>query len=90
LRIIRTNIFKRDYKKAKKQNKDLGLLKRVLTILVSGEEIPRKFHDHRLTGQMKAYRELHLAPDWLLIYRIDRKNGELLLLRMGSHAELFK
>ncbi len=46
--------------------------------------------DHKLSGGWGGYRECHLAPDWLLIYKIDTMLNALQLARAGSHAELFE
>ncbi|MCU0288190.1 MAG: type II toxin-antitoxin system YafQ family toxin [Acidobacteria bacterium] len=42
-----------------------------------------------MSGNWKDHMECHIEPDWLLIYRIDRKYNELILVRTGSHSELF-
>jgi mRNA interferase YafQ len=75
---------------AKRQHKDLAELKTVINMLLNDEKLPRKYKDHKLTGDLKSYRELHLNPDWLLMYRIDEKTNELRLADLGSHAELYE
>lgn len=82
--------FKKDYKKAVKQNRDISRLKTVIGLLANGEALPPQYRDHALSGNYIGKRECHIAPDWLLIYEID--NGQLLLLlaRTGSHSELFQ
>jgi len=90
LRITRSGRFKRDYKQAKRQHKNLHLLKDVIEQLVKRQKLPDKFRDHKLTGSLKEYRELHLEPDWLLIYRIDHNEDELKLARLGPHSELYR
>jgi mRNA interferase YafQ len=90
LKITRSSRFKKDYKSAKKQKKNLKILIDTIQKLVNQESIPPSFRDHKLTGRLRDYRELHLQPDWLLIYRIDKDNNELLLVRLGSHSELYK
>jgi mRNA interferase YafQ len=88
LRVIRrSSRFKKDYKKAKKQHKNISQLEDVICKLAKGEPLSPKFKDHPLTGNVRGYRELHLAPDWLLIYQVTSQ--ELLLARTGSHSELF-
>ena len=52
------------------------------------EPLSPSYRDHSLQGTWKEYREAHLEPDWLLIYRIE--GGELHLVRTGSHSDLFK
>ena len=87
MRVTRSAKFKRDYRTAKKQQKDLNLLSEVVRKLLSKERLSSKYRDHKLTGRLKKYRELHLKADWLLIYQIDK--DELKLARLGSHSELY-
>ena len=86
--IIYTGQFKKDYKLASRQGKNLKILKDVISKLAAGEKLDPKSRDHKLSGSLKNYRELHIQPDWLLIYQITKT--ELTLVRMGSHSELFK
>jgi len=71
-----------------RQKKDLEKIKNVLQSLVKGEKLEEKYRDHVLVGQYKGTRECHLEPDWLLIYEITE--SELVLIRTGSHSDLFK
>ena len=82
--------FKKDYKLAQKQQKDINLLKDIVKKLSKKEKLPAKCKDHKLSGDLKKYRELKLHPDWLLIYRIDEDKQELKLARLGSHSELYR
>ncbi len=85
--------FKKDFKKVKKQS-DSGYneneFKKVLQDLQNGKPLDEKFLDHPLQGEYKGCRECHLKPDLLLIYEIHDNILELLLLRIGSHSDLFK
>jgi mRNA interferase YafQ len=85
--IFRKSQFKKDFKRILKQGKRLDELKAILKLLVAGKEIPEKYKDHQLTGNWKEFRELHIQPDWLLVYKIE--NDVLTLIRTGSHSELF-
>lgn len=82
--------FKRDLKKAQKQNKNLDLLNKVLQQLADGIPLPEKNRDHALTGNYAGCRECHIQPDWLLIYEIAEDTLFLYLTRTGSHSELFE
>ncbi len=86
--IIHTGQFKKDYKLASRQQKNLEILKDIITQLVHSQKLDAKYRDHKLSGSLKNCRELHIQPDWLLIYQITKT--ELTLVRMGSHSELFK
>ena len=88
LEIQISNKFKKDSDKLKKQGKDLQKLRLIISILANEESIPNSYKDHSLKGNWQGFRELHIEPDWLLIYRI--KNNELQLSRTGSHSELFR
>lgn len=87
LAIRYTSALKRDYKKAEKQKKDAEKLQTVLELLVLGKPLPEKNRDHELGGKWSGYRDCHIEPDWLLIYRIE--GHELILVRLGSHNEVF-
>ncbi|MBF0548648.1 MAG: type II toxin-antitoxin system YafQ family toxin [Candidatus Riflebacteria bacterium] len=84
-----SNQFEKDVKKVKKQGKDIELLKGIMLILLNGDPLDAKYKDHDLRGNWKGYRELHIEPDWLLIYK--RFEVELIIRfeRTGSHSELF-
>ncbi len=88
MKLTRTNQFKKDYKRAKKQRKDLGLLKDIIQKLTNREKLPPKHKDHQLGGTLSSFRELHIQSDWLLIYQAQQNH--LILARLGSHSELFK
>ena len=89
LEISYTSQFKKDYKKAKKQGRDLSRLGSVLETLRSEGPLPPELRDHELVGNYKGHRECHLSPDWLLIYRIDKGALTLTATRLGSHSDLF-
>ena len=65
-------------------------LKAAIITLLKGSRLPEIYKDHLLTGEWYAYRECHIAPDLLLIYKIVKQAKELLLVRLGSHSELFR
>lgn len=80
--------FKRDYKRVKRQGKDISKLELTLEALVSGEALPEAMRDHALGGTYRGHRECRIEPDWLLIYRIDEEGLVLVATRTGSHSEL--
>ena len=89
--IDRATSFKRDYKReAKGQHRATvdAELKPVIVALVTDEPLAAKYRDHELNGDWKGYRECHIKPDLLLIYRkVD--DDMLRLARLGSHSALF-
>ena len=89
LDIIWTNKLKKDYKLAIKRNKNIELIDDIIRKLAEGQQLPDKNNDHALTGEWFGYRECHIQPDWLLIYRIDNDILVLVLSRTGTHSDLF-
>ena len=65
----------------------MSKLRRVLTLLIEERPLPPGYRDHALKGDWAGYRDLHIEPDWLMLYRI--KDRELQLMRTGTHADLF-
>lgn len=89
LKIRYHNSFKKDYKRIVKRGCDVSLLERVIETLASGEKLSEKHRDHELVGNYEGFRECHILPDWLLIYRIDGDELVLCLSRTGTHSDLF-
>ena len=89
--IKETTQFKKDFKTSIKRGLDKNKLREVLTLLQKGEVIPEKYRDHQLqpNRRFKNCRELHIEPDWLLIYKYLDDELILLLIRTGSHSDLF-
>lgn len=89
LRIVPTARFRKDFQKLKRSgNKDMSKLARVINMIASGEPLPLNYHDHRLSGDKKRFRECHVEPDWLLMYEIKSGVLVLSLVRTGSHSEI--
>jgi len=84
------------YRKKFKKNLDLMIrrgkdpedIKRVIIVLANGQLLDPKQRDHALTGNFSGFRDCHIDPDWLLIYRVEADT--LYLERTGSHSDLFK
>lgn len=89
LRIEYHTKFKRDVKLIKKRGYDLKKLEDVIRKLADEEPLPPKYRDHFLSGDYSGFRECHIQPDWLLIYRIERDVLTLALSRTGTHSDLF-
>ena len=82
--------FKKDIKRCEKQGLDIEKFKTLAGLLKNGLSLPKKYLDHPLSGNLSGYRDCHLEPDWLVIYKVDKKEKTITLVRTGSHAELFK
>lgn len=83
-----TSAFSKDLKKIKKRGYNIDLLESVVDKLQTGEQLEPKYKDHFLTGNWKGFRECHIQPDWLLVYRIYDDKLLLVLTRTGTHSDL--
>jgi len=79
--------FRRDVKIAQQRGKEMARLREVVLLLIEGRPLPPSCRDHALAGDWKHYRDCHIEPDWLLIYKID--GDDLHLVRTGTHSDLF-
>ena len=55
-----------------------------------GESLPEDYRDCNLSGNWSGFRECHIQPDLLLIYRIDDDILVLTLTRAETHNDLFR
>ena len=88
--ICRTSQFKKDVKRQSKRGKGFKEFKEIVNNIATGTSLPAAHRDHQLLGNYKKYkgvRECHVEPDWLVIYL--RAKNELILIRTGTHADLF-
>ncbi len=84
-----SNQFKKDFKKIiKLPIPDVIEIGHVIKHLQSGKTLPPKYVDHALSGNWSNYRDCHVKPDLVLIYKIEQST--LKLARIGSHSELFR
>ena len=82
--------FNKDIRKIEKPgDKDVEKLKTLVRQLIDQQPLERRYHDLALAGNLRGYRDCHIEPDWLLIYRIDSGAREITFVRTGSHADLF-
>ncbi len=81
--------FKKGLKKLKNDTQSLILAKSIITKLANDEVLEPKYRDHKLSGQYEGYRECHIKPNLLLIYKKEERVLILTCLAIGSHSELF-
>ncbi len=87
LAVRQTAAFRRDVRRLDRQGVDLFKLEKIVELLVMRKSPEPRHRDHRLSGDWKGFRDCHVQPDWVLIYRVE--GNELQLARTGSHSELF-
>ena len=89
LKISLSTQFKKDMKKAKARGLPQDEMKVVVDKIAGGQPLEEKYCDHPLFGKLDLFRECHIRPDWLLIYRILLKEQMLFLFRTGTHSDLY-
>ena len=90
LKVEFTTQFKRDLKLAKKRKKGMIALQQIMKKIEHEENLSPKLKDHPLAGNWKNHRELHVEPDWLLIYKLIFEEKVVIPVRTGTHSDLFK
>lgn len=87
-KLVLTAAFKKDVRLMEKRNLNLQELNTVVDLLLNDTPLPEKYCDHRLKGNKRKFRELHINPDWLLLYIKDKNMLILTLTRTGTHSDL--
>jgi len=84
LKIRYSSKFKKDFKLVQKKGYDINLFEEIIFLLCNENPLPPKHKDHSLSGSYLGFRECHIAPDWLLIYKIEKEILILSLTRTGT------
>lgn len=87
LRLAASGRFKRDLIRAVKRGNDIAKLTAAIDLLLAEQPLPASYSDHPLKGAWKGWRDLHLEPDWLLLYRVA--GDRLEVAATGAHSDLF-
>lgn len=88
LELRTTTAFERDVRRINKRGKDLDKLEAIVNLLQAQEQLPARCRPHPLRGNWTGYWDCHVEPDWILLYKVT--DQALMLVRTGSHADLFK
>ncbi|HEY5067233.1 MAG TPA: type II toxin-antitoxin system YafQ family toxin [Xanthobacteraceae bacterium] len=86
-RVAQQKQFRNDVKRQKRRGKDVEELIAAIELLAEEGSIPTAYRPHKLSGEWRGVWECHIEPDWLLIYAVT--DEEVLLIRTGTHADLF-
>ena len=81
--------MKKSAKLMQKRGKDMDKLVYIINELANARQLDEKYCDHQLKGNLKDFRECHIEPDWLLLYRIDNQQLILTATDTGSHSDIF-
>ncbi len=90
LNVVTTSRYEKDRKRVRKRGKDMERLVAVVDQLRNRRRLAVRHRDHALTGEWQGWRDCHIEPDWLLIYRVDESAGQLVLGRTGTHADVLE
>lgn len=86
--ILRTTRFKKSFKLVKKRGYNISLFEKVVEDICSDIPLPPKYENHVLSGKYKGISDLHIKPDWVLLYLKDEKSKTLTLFDTGTHSDL--
>ncbi|MCA9371222.1 MAG: type II toxin-antitoxin system YafQ family toxin, partial [Candidatus Peregrinibacteria bacterium] len=86
--LVRTKGFDRDVRHFLKSGGSATRLHRALQYLEDGDPLPNSFRDHQLKGKLRDLRELHIESDWLLVYKKDGKQLQVVCLWLLTHKKL--
>jgi mRNA interferase YafQ len=89
-RLIPTSKYRKDLKILEARGNDMALLDEIVDKIANGEELSASCRKHELKGQRKGQFDVHIKPDWLLLYEPDEFDGKevIYLRRTGSHSDL--
>jgi len=87
-KLVLASSYEKDSKKLEKKHYNFEKMETPVEFLLKGEVLPAKYRDHALSGNFKGNRELHIEPNWLLMYKST--DTEIVLIRTGSHDDLYK
>ena len=86
--------FRKQYKKLNQKEKEIT--KKIINKLLNNEILESKYKDHKLIGKYAGFRECHIKPDLLLIYKKENNASKgqlptliLVCIAIGSHSDLF-
>lgn len=83
----KSNKFEREFIKQIKRGEDIEKLIAVMDLIIEQKPFEKRHHDHPLSGNYEGFRDCHIEPDWILIYRTDHDTAYF--ARTGTHADLF-
>ncbi len=87
LELRTTTSFEKDLRRVHRQGKNLDKLETIVNLLQAQEPLPARCRSHPLRGNWAGHWDCHVAPDWILLYKVT--DQALILVRTGSHADLF-
>jgi len=80
--------FKKDLKVIARRGYNIKLIEDVIIELAKGKKLSSKYKDHAMSGNWIGFRNCHITPDWVLLYKIEKNSLILVLSRTGTHSDL--
>ncbi len=87
-----TNKFKKDFKRCIKRGLPIIKIQEAMRLLEMNGSLPDDYRPHKLTGDLAGKWECHINgrnSDWLMVWEQNDTSLTLLILRSGSHSDLF-
>lgn len=87
-----TNKFKKDFRRCIKRGLPIIKLQEAMRLLENTGTLPPEYRLHKLSGDYDGRWECHINgrnSDWLLVWDQNDTILTLLMLRTGTHADIF-
>ena len=89
-KLINTNRYRKDLKRIASNPDLVNEINNAVRLLATNDApLPEHYKDHPLKGKYLGFRECHIRPDWLLVYKKIKNELVLMLVRTGTHSDLF-
>lgn len=88
--VVQSSRYKRGLKRFRHDSALLAEVRDVVALLAADASLPPKYCDHPLHNDWEGCRDCHVRPDVVLVYQKTADGLVLLLLRIGSHSEVFE
>ncbi|MCM1450907.1 MAG: type II toxin-antitoxin system YafQ family toxin [Clostridium sp.] len=90
--IRNTKKFDKDLKRCAKRGLPMRLIAEALKILEATGTLPNEYRPHKLVGKYAGKWECHIDgrnSDWIMVWEQNETELTLLMLRTGSHSDIF-
>lgn len=87
-----TNRFKKDFKRCEKRGLNVEILRNAIKLLQIQGYLPEEYRPHKLVNDYAGKWEAHIGgknSDWIMIWDQNETELILLMLRTGTHSDIF-
>lgn len=89
-KVVRTNQFRKAFKRCIKRGLDITIFEEVVNILITTGTVPAKYRPHKLNAKFNFAWECHIQPDWLFVWEQYDDTLTLIFIDTGTHSDIFK